>query len=847
MDAENPKDSIRSAANESAARAGSSRNALSVLFSLHKERKTGILTVTNGSSRRAFSIKDGILNMIWVPDNPGYFRTLVLGVEKLKEKKLTRLLRDEHARASFLPEAVSAAGLVPATVLKRLLRETASREIISRSQQKNASLLFEPGSSDLRFLGSRVEKWELGIDLIELVVEASRKKGLVEESLADVLVNRELILTRAAKKTGQGLSEETEKVLAQVTGRLSVGELIQSEIMPSFDLWVLLTRMEAEGLVRRLTASETVSVAECYRKEGRTDKALHLYLAAEEMGASNSDLTLTIGRTFDLMGDGIQAIERYLDYACPQTMETSPDAALEVLRQVLVLDRENVEARQRLIVLLERKGAKDDLVVEYRGLAQVCRESGRLPEALNALERVVALGKGDGALFAEMAALASAGGGSRDAIPIFRKMASEYAGSLPATAARQLHEYLSQLEPDAVDVKVELGRALEKEGRSDAAHRVYLEILEHHTTPGASTPQSMMARLQFAAERVLASDPVHEGALSFLAELSARENDQAGARALFGRLAKLHGDAGDAQARAEALSRLVELGEEDTAVLRDLARAQVTCGREDLAVKTLVSLADSLLSSNELVEAQGIYEEVLQVSPFEMQAHRMLVSCLSRSGDRRRLVPCLEDLARLACLTQDHEAQVEALTRLIELEPRKLSWRSELARVFEVTGREDELVHLLLDLGRAEDLAGNRGYAMAACEWILRVIPGHTQASTLLSSLQKSSSGSTGYLLPDGGQDEALTARISELEDSLKSRLEEISNRIPDERASGLSSPPVTLPSDEQGFSSREEKPIPSKPSPQVPVDDEVGKREIPETKGPDIGSIVEQLKQMRG
>lgn len=754
-------------------RPAASRNYLSYLCGLRQAEKSGLLTITNGSTTRSFLIDRGILRAVGSAEPVTYYRGLVLGLEKIKERKLDKLLRSNAGQGVFLPELVAREGLASREVVAQLLEVTAARELIARGQKRGATIQFSTEARELPVaLGAGSREWTLTIDLAELVLETCRDRGQGEDLIADRLPGEDTVFLTVPGADGE-LADTTLEVLKSVDGRSPVAEIVGRAGRSRFEVLSALLLLECYGSIRRANPEELALLADRFRSEGRADKALELYLAAEKAGVEREDLSLTVGRSYELMGDQPRAVLRYLEHATIERGTKDPEGTLEVLRRVLDLDKENLEARNRVLVLLKRMGSVDDLVVEYRAYAQIARSRGDEAGAADALEQVIALGRGDEALFTELTSLLSKSGNPTEAVNRFRRLASEHASRWSASAARQLHEHLGRLEPESLDIKVELARALEEEGRKDAALVVYEEILGRRADEDL-TNTGKRGRIEFAASRLLERNSTHLPALETLADLALARQDGESGRDHLRTLARLYGEAGALGEQRRTLERLWELGEGDFETILQLARSQAEGGAPGLAVETLLTLArraEKAQNDEDLLRAAG---EALVWNPLSIEARELRAGAWRRAKDGARLLEELESLSRLTEISGDREIQERTLVQMIDLNPRLADPRWRLAGLLQETNREAEAVEQWSELAKVEDRAGNQGRAEEACDRILRLVPGHPQAARMRESLR----GQNPLLLPDTSREEALQARIRDLENSLKDRIEALADRL---------------------------------------------------------------------
>lgn len=247
-------------------------------------------------------------------------------------------------------------------------------------------------------------------------------------------------------------------------------------------------------------------------------------------------------------------------------------------------------------------------------------------------------------------------------------------------------------------------------------------------------------------------------------------NDPARAREVYEKI--LAEDPGHVRA-GDALFRLAEkAGDFDTLVriLEQRASARGGAERLDAMVRAAEIYEDHL---NDIAEASRRFEAVLSADPKNMNALRGLDRIYNRTGKYRELLDTLERQVQAAATPRqkmglyeriaalhdeeflDHQGAIDALGKVLALDPNNDSALSALVRHYRATDRWDKVVETLeqhvnsasdnarkaeLLLSKARVLAeqiGSPERAMKAYEAVLSLSPSHAGALEALAQLKE--------------------------------------------------------------------------------------------------------------
>jgi tetratricopeptide (TPR) repeat protein len=362
---------------------------------------------------------------------------------------------------------------------------------------------------------------------------------------------------------------------------------------------------------------------ERYVQQGKINLAINEYLKIiridpEDVLILNTvgDLYLRQGRVEDANGIFLQVAESY-------THNSFLLKAIAVYKKILNTNPHNLEVNALLASLYARQGMNVDARSQYIALAELCAGEGRLPESLDAYEKVVEIDPMNYQIQLKLAETYQGQGFKEKAYPFFvaAARAQVKTGDIPAAMAAFRRAFaLNPANPEAL--KGLLETALQ-------------------------TPD-IRAILDQLAESVSAipEDPALQELLG-RSYLAARKPD----------LAEQH------------LRRAVDADESRHDQFFPLSLAFLESGNPDHALHCLDPILPILISRRETERIVEAYRQILTADPSHMATLQKLAEIHSATNDDPRYVAVLEKLAQLYQTAGDAGAALEAIEKILVINP----------------------------------------------------------------------------------------------------------------------------------------------------------------------------------
>jgi tetratricopeptide (TPR) repeat protein len=324
-------------------------------------------------------------------------------------------------------------------------------------------------------------------------------------------------------------------------------------------------------------------VAEHYREQGFTLKAVAMYKKLSRFAPGDHSTALSLATLYEQQGLMIEARQQYLVAADAFARSGSARESLDVLRRIADLDPADTTVRLRLAESYATEHLPDPAAEAYTEAGARLAARGEFEAALDAFTRALALRPALHAALHGMLAAHAALGTADDAAELLEQAVKERSGDLEvramlarayveaedaARAEAATHELVSR-DPSSFTLMYDVARLHLSRGAAGEAARVLASVAE----PSLAARQE--AQLAELLQEVLARDPEQIEAHRLLVRAYTTAHDDAKLRAALVRLADAAEATGDSEEERRALTRLVRLSPDDE---ESLARLEALGG-----------------------------------------------------------------------------------------------------------------------------------------------------------------------------------------------------------------------------------------------------------------------------
>jgi len=248
-----------------------------------------------------------------------------------------------------------------------------------------------------------------------------------------------------------------------------------------------------------------------------------------------------------------------------------------------------------------------------------------------------------------------------------------------------------------------LGDLYVRDGRNDDAIITFVKLAEATLRDG-HTPRAIAVY-----KKIYKLAPGNADVALKLAELYIRQNLIVEARKQYLELADYYTKNGRSQQALELLQRVADLDPENVPARLRLAENYQREGMTEKAIEAYIAAGSQLIRKSSLVEAQQVFQRVLELNPTSTPALNSLATIYIKQGDPGRAVELLDKVVRqrpddtdLLILSGRIYLQAElleeaekALLKLLKVDKTRFEYVLTLAQKFAERGYHDRAVSLI--------------------------------------------------------------------------------------------------------------------------------------------------------
>jgi len=387
--------------------------------------------------------------------------------------------------------------------------------------------------------------------------------------------NKAKILGAAQKSVEQGkipaAIQEYEKVLEHEPRDLTVLNIVG-------DLYLRINK--AEDALKCF-----YKLGEAYLDDGFTRNAIAVYRRILRVDANAIDAIMRLGELYTLQGQLNEARSQYQAAGEYYGQRNDTAKCVEVMEKTLLLDPENVTAKQRLAQLYEQVNRRDEAAAMYLSAAEGLADRGKPADAEKLLVRARELGISGPETVVLQARIQVDDGRAQQAIETLRVLAPEQADK---AALNVLFHAYSSIEDwsgaagvarrlldehdDVAGLAMACDRLLDGERYAEALenyrHMADRLIAQHNTSP-----------LVEGLQKIVKAESANAGALKLLRHVYQETGESGPLAETCEQLARAHMELGEAEEAQALLQDLIRSDPDNQQYLRDLREVEAKLGR----------------------------------------------------------------------------------------------------------------------------------------------------------------------------------------------------------------------------------------------------------------------------
>jgi tetratricopeptide (TPR) repeat protein len=609
------------------------------------------------------------------------------------------------------------------------------------------------------------------IDKRLLIGRTYEKFELREESLEQY---RSLATDAQALEDWEGALQASEKGL--ILDPLD-DDLTETKV----DALLQLQRADAALDWLKSLSRNSYETGQAERGEATLKRALAIAPDDEDTLSLLAEITLSTKRT----EQAIAYLKQLLD---SRINKAQFDPAIQTCQQILHIDPEEIDVRMRLATLFVQKGEPKNAIEQFSTLADALLEHNRYEDALACLRKIIEIDPDSITALRRMANVIAQHESFEKASPFFLKALEKVKrGGSDKEIIKEYQHILSlseiqyELRREFADFLISVGEIdmalAELKALADAyrrtlndyesAARVYQEILQYEpdnldTVLGVADSLRLQSQPEEASRYyLLGASKAHElgdedKAIAIYKQVLEISPDNETARQALGNLLEARGATDQAVKQYQALAaireqenrtgenipvyvKLIELDPTLDNTREKLAAAYESLGETALAANQYLALAKAYRDKGDTDKVIATLEHVKSVEPDNRVPREMLIEIFIKGKQTDRAKQEYAELARIFIEKNEFTLAEKFLRSALDLAPKDLSLRGDLALLYEKRGQLDAASQEYASLAQLYEDKGEEESAITSLERVKAIQPGKIDARERLATLYESS------------------------------------------------------------------------------------------------------------
>ncbi len=686
----------------------------SIFQSLSGAKRSGTLRVRHGDDEdeKLVYFRKGNIEAVTAPRKKHMLGEALMKSAAITEEQLQEALQKQKGWKVDLGGALLKLEFVQEEQIRTALVFQITEEVCEVFSWQDIHCEFTPGDPPEEITKLSREGVKLSVSPESLVMEAARRIDEWEilkqmlPSMKDVLVATPKAVHYYSEEEGH---EAELEVLSYIDGVRDVSEIIEKARMPRFDvlktLYALLTAKE----IAPIASVQLVQLAFNFSSTGQLEKCMRLYERAIELGVTDIDLDIRLAKTYEALGMGEEAIEKYAAHAKEAVESGKLEEAADAYRKIVSLDKSKLGAHEELIDTLIAQGQHQNAVKESERLAKKLLKAKEESRAISLWQKIKVALPDSPEPYRQLAQLHAKAKRTVQAIIEFENLAGLYQVLEKPAKAIEVFRDMLKLDNECVQARLSLAATLADMDNTEDAVKEYNALAETLSQSGVIRDSTNWTFLIDIYEKILVLEPNNLLAREWLAHAYI-ENDMVDkALPCLRQIAQARRAQGRLDEVQEPLKQIIELQPDDIETRMESAKVYLELDDTAHAVEVYQEVIEMSLRNKEYGVARNAAGKVLKADPYNLVAHKALAHLYADVGEPKKQLDKLRTVGWLSYCGGDYAAAAEAFEKALEIDPELMDIALALPGTYELLGERrkafDQYLSLASECVRRNDLS----------------------------------------------------------------------------------------------------------------------------------------------
>lgn len=696
----------------------------SILQSLSGAKRSGTLRVRRDEGEKSVYFRDGSIEAVAAPRKRLKLGEALMKYGSITEEELQKALQKQKELRIDLGGALLKLGLVEEEEIRKALVFQLTEEVCELFAWENIHCEFSAGEPPESIARLSREGVAVSVNPESVVMEAARridewemlKKSL--SSMRDVYAATPRAIHYYEEESG---SEAECEVLSYIDGVRDVEEVVDKARMSKFDVLKTFHKLIEAKEVAPIEPVHLMQLAFNCASQGQLKKCIKLYERAEEMGVTGFDLNMRLAKTYEALGMGDKAVQRYAAHAKQAFEAGKLDEAVETYQKVVSLNKWELDSHEKLIDVLLAQKRREEVFKHAVRLAQKLLERKEEDRAISLWQMLKEALPDSTKPYRSLADLHIKARRTVQAIIELENLAGlDLVNNRTKEAIETFREMLG-LDNECVQARLSLASTLAEIGETGEAVKEYTALAEMLSSSGVIQESSNQAFLVDVYEKIVSLEAENVSARQWLANAYA-DNDQVDkAVHSLRQIAEIRRAEGRLTDIVEPLTRIVELQPDDENIRMELGKVYFELGDITHATEAYQYIINKAREKQEFGLVRRAAEKVLKVDPYNVVAHRALADVYENVGEEEKQIAELQIVGWLSYCGGHYLEAADAFEAVLKIEPDSMQIALTLPYAYELLGEDKKAFQRYLSLAREAFKRNDLGIARWAGEKASRI------------------------------------------------------------------------------------------------------------------------------
>ncbi len=376
---------------------------------------------------------------------------------------------------------------------------------------------------------------------------------------------------------------------------------------------------------------------------GKIGEAIEVYQEILSEDFQNNQVHSLIADLYVEKKDMQRASRHLFKIASDWSTQGNTVEAAAAYRRIIKILPKNTLAREKLLEIFTKNGARADVVNLMMELCSVAESEGNTPKTIEYLEKLISLDPTNRSHSSKLALFLNERGLKAKSVEIFYQLARDYFREEHFEEALAALEKIRAIDPKDRNLPIRVSEVFEKQGKIEKAIETLLTSLAEE--PAQPSTMVFLARLCIKAGKIEEAERIYDKLVkinkSFLAQtipfievlLAERKLDRALAH-----IERLHKEVQETATRqkcVELLEEILKLDPQKLDAYRLLEALYGAAFQYDQLAVTLLSHADAYIAKCEYAKAFDLARQLIDLEPYNEEyrrKHQVIEKLLSGGG-----------------------------------------------------------------------------------------------------------------------------------------------------------------------------------------------------------------------